>query len=113
VFESDLLTCWDCWATLGLSQRPLPCQGGGKRQCRRAARRVVHGGLNSPPHVPPNGASDSTGYLQGIGPGHIRPIGVETFSAELDKMAAAEASRRAGQALRNVAQPVGMNRADL
>ena len=37
-----------------------------------------------------------------------RCAAVEIFSTELDKMAAVEAGRRAGQALRNVAQSVGI-----
>jgi hypothetical protein len=57
---------------------------------------------------PGEGAFDTTGYLQAIGPEHIRSLGVEIFSAELDKTAAAEAGRRAGQALRDVAQSVGL-----
>jgi 4-hydroxyphenylpyruvate dioxygenase len=57
---------------------------------------------------PGDGAFDVTGYLQAIGPEHIRSIGVEIFSAELDKMAAVEAGRRAGEALRNLAQSVGI-----
>jgi hypothetical protein len=57
---------------------------------------------------PGEGAFDTIGYLQAIGPEHIRSFGVEIFSAKLDKVAAVEAGRRAGQALRDVAQSVGL-----
>jgi len=57
---------------------------------------------------PGEGVFDTIGYLQAIGPEHIRSFGVEIFSAELDKVAAVEAGRRAGQALRDVAQSVGL-----
>jgi sugar phosphate isomerase/epimerase len=57
---------------------------------------------------PGEGAFDTTGYLQAIGPEHIRSFGVEIFSAELDQVPAVEAGRRAGQALRDVAQLVGL-----
>jgi sugar phosphate isomerase/epimerase len=57
---------------------------------------------------PGEGAFDTIGYLQAIGPEHIRSFGVEIFSAELDKIAAVEAGRRAGQALRDVAQSAGI-----
>jgi sugar phosphate isomerase/epimerase len=57
---------------------------------------------------PGEGAFDTTGYLQAIGPDHFRSLGVEIFSVELDKIAAVEAGRRAGQALRDVAKSVGI-----
>jgi sugar phosphate isomerase/epimerase len=57
---------------------------------------------------PGEGAFDTTGYLRAIGPEHIRSFGVEIFSAELDRVPAVEAGRRAGQALRDVAQSVGL-----
>jgi sugar phosphate isomerase/epimerase len=58
---------------------------------------------------PGDGAFDLTGYLQTIGPGHIRSIGVEIFSAALDALPAVEAGRRAGAALRAVAATVGID----
>jgi 4-hydroxyphenylpyruvate dioxygenase len=57
---------------------------------------------------PGEGAFDVNGYLRAIGPEHVRSFGVEIFSAELDKLASVEAGRRAGQALRDVAQSVGL-----
>lgn len=57
---------------------------------------------------PGEGAFDTTGYLRAIGPEHFRSFGVEIFSAELDTMAAIEAGRRAGQALRDVARSAGI-----
>jgi sugar phosphate isomerase/epimerase len=57
---------------------------------------------------PGDGAFDITGYLQAIGPEHFCSFGVEIFSLELDKMPAVEAGRRAGQALRDVAQSVSI-----
>jgi sugar phosphate isomerase/epimerase len=57
---------------------------------------------------PGEGAFDTTGYLQAIGTEHFRSFGIEIFSVELDKLAAVEAGRRAGQALRDVAQSVGL-----
>jgi sugar phosphate isomerase/epimerase len=57
---------------------------------------------------PGEGAFDTVGYLRAIGPEHIRSFGVEIFSVELDQVAAVEAGRRAGQALRDVAQSVGL-----
>jgi len=57
---------------------------------------------------PGEGAFDTTGYLRAIGPEHFRSFGIEIFSVELDKLPAVEAGRRAGQALREVAQSVGL-----
>ena len=58
---------------------------------------------------PGDGDFDLTGYLEAIGTGHIRSIGVEIFSAALDEMPAVEAGRRAGEALRAVAAAVGID----
>jgi sugar phosphate isomerase/epimerase len=58
---------------------------------------------------PGDGAFDLTGYLQAIGPAPVRSIGVEIFSAALDAMPAAEAGRRAGDALRAVAAAAGLD----
>jgi sugar phosphate isomerase/epimerase len=58
---------------------------------------------------PGDGDFDLTGYLQAIGTGHIRSIGVEIFAAALDAMPAVEAGRRAGQALRAVAATAGID----
>jgi sugar phosphate isomerase/epimerase len=58
---------------------------------------------------PGDGDFNVTGYLQAIGPGHLRSIGVEIFSAALDTLPAVEAGRRSGDALRDVAQAVGID----
>jgi sugar phosphate isomerase/epimerase len=58
---------------------------------------------------PGDGDFNVTGYLQAIGPGHLRSIGVEIFSAALDALPAAEAGRRSGDALRAVAETVGID----
>jgi 4-hydroxyphenylpyruvate dioxygenase len=57
---------------------------------------------------PGEGAFDVDGYLRAIGVEHIRSLGVEIFSAGLDKLSAVEAGRRAGQSLRDVARSVGL-----
>ena len=57
---------------------------------------------------PGEGAFDTIGYLEAIGPGHVRSLGVEIFSLELDKLPAVEAGRRAGRSLREVAATVGL-----
>jgi sugar phosphate isomerase/epimerase len=61
---------------------------------------------------PGEGSFDVPGYLKAIGPAHIRSIGVEIFSLELDRMPAAEAGRRAGQALRAVSAAAGIGLED-
>lgn len=58
---------------------------------------------------PGEGSFDLTGYLQEIGPDHIRSLGVEIFSSALDTLPAVEAGRRAGDALRAVAATVGID----
>jgi sugar phosphate isomerase/epimerase len=58
---------------------------------------------------PGDGDFDLTGYLEAIGPAHMRSFGVEIFSAALDAMPAVEAGRRAGDALRAVAATIGID----
>jgi sugar phosphate isomerase/epimerase len=57
---------------------------------------------------PGEGAFDTIGYLEAIGPGRFRSLGVEIFSLELDRLPAVEAGRRAGQSLREVAATIGL-----
>jgi sugar phosphate isomerase/epimerase len=58
---------------------------------------------------PGEGSFDVTGYLTAIGPPHFGSFGVEIFSLKLDRMPAAEAGRRAGEAIRTVAASVGLD----